>query len=477
MNVTAARQAGTVSRVEVTGLEPIRDHERHGNPRSLFGIWASTNLTLGAFVSGALGIQLGLSLWQAAVGMVIGILFGSVLIPAMSFIGCRLGIAQMLMTRPVFGRVGAIVPAAIAWLNFLGWFTILDVLGANALHTAFGLPIVPGLVLLSIVTIVIAFIGHDMVHIAERWIAIVVGIVFVVLACQSFAKVNWSYAGDPAVHGAARWGLFGLVLAISFSYAGPGYTPYASDYTRYLPLKTRFREIFIPSFTGMAVSTSFAFLLGAIMTTIDTRADSTTLIGQVAGPFKIPAMVALALGTVGANVMNVYSGGLTGLISGIRVPRWASVLLIGVIGTALACWFRLNFVSNYEEYLLLVLYAIPAMDALFLVDFYLVRRGRYDVRVFQGRQAGRRGVNVRGYIAYLIGVAVCIPLMSSALYTGPVAKWLNGADISYVVSMVVAGAVYYGLCRVRVFGEEPLLGPAASTEPAVDAPVAAASAG
>jgi NCS1 family nucleobase:cation symporter-1 len=447
MTDTAIGSAGVAPTVETAGLEQIREDQRHGHPRSLFGIWTSTNLTLGAFVTGALGIQLGLSLWQAAIGLVLGAVLGALLIPVMSYVGFKLGIPQMLMTRPVFGFLGAVVPVVIAWLNFLGWFTILDVLGAMALQTAFGLPLVPGLIILSLITIAIAVVGHDLVHTAEKWIAIVVGLVFVVLAVQSFGSVHWSYAGDPTVHGAARWGLFGLVVAIAFSYAGPGYTPYASDYTRYLPLNTRFRSIFAPSFLGMSISTSLAFLLGALMTTVDAKAGSTDLIGQVAGGFKVPAMLALALGTVGANIMNVYSGGLTALVAGFRVPRWVSALAIGVIGTALACWFRINFVSNYEQYLLLVLYTVPAMDALFLVDFYLVRKGRYEARLFRAGQSGGPAVNPRAYIAYLLGMAVCVPFMSSTVYTGPIAKWLDGADLSYVVSMVVAGAVYYGLSR------------------------------
>src|SRR4051794_26638815 len=64
MRDTAIRSAGVTPTVETAGLEQIQEEQRHGHPRSLFGIWTSTNLTLGAFVTGALGIQLGLSLGQ-----------------------------------------------------------------------------------------------------------------------------------------------------------------------------------------------------------------------------------------------------------------------------------------------------------------------------------------------------------------------------------------------------------------------------
>ncbi|WP_182263034.1 cytosine permease [Rhodococcus sp. UFZ-B548] len=444
---SSTRSSTRNAKIEHTGLEMVRPEERRGKPRTLFGIWSSTNLTLGSFVTGALGIQLGLSLWQAAIGMVIGIVLGAVLIPTMSYVGFRLGIPQMLMARAVFGRVGAALPAAIAWCSFLGWFTVLDVLGAQALESALGLPMIPGLIILSAITIGIGMVGYDLVHAIEKWLALVVGIVFVILAVIALGDIDWSYAGDPAVTGGARWGLFGLVVAISFSYAGPGYTPYASDYTRYLPLSTRFREIFTPSFVGMVLSASFVFLLGAAITTIDTTAQTAGLIGEVAGAMKIPVMLALAAGTVGANVLNVYSGSLTALVVGLRLPQWASAVTIGLLGTIFATWFQMDFVANYEKWLLAILYVLPAMDALFLVDFFVVRRRKYNAVDFTA-ESSNPAFHWRAWIAYLIGVASCIPFMSSFLHTGSVATALNGADISYLVSMIVAALVYLALSRV-----------------------------
>jgi NCS1 family nucleobase:cation symporter-1 len=40
-------------------------------------------------------------------------------------------------------------------------------------------------------------------------------------------------------------------------------------------------------------------------------------------------------------------------------------------------------------------------------------------------------------------VAVSVPFMATVLYTGPIGKALGGADISYGVSGIVAGVIYY----------------------------------
>lgn len=428
--------------VEHAGLDRIRPEQRKGRPNTLFGIWSSTNFTLATFVTGALGVQLGLSLAMAVVASVIGIALGATLIPTMSYVGFRLGIPQMLMSRATFGRIGAALPALLGLISFVGWFTVLDVLGAMALRDAIDLSLTPGVLILGLITVAVAMVGHDMVHRVEKWLGAIVALVFLVLLIVAFNDINWSYAGAPGMAGGTKWGAFGLVVGIAFAYAGPGYTPYASDYTRYLPLTTTFRQIFTPSFFGMALSCSFVFVLGAGFATIDPTADATVLIGQVAGNLKIPVALAFAAGTVGANVLNVYSGGLTTLVFGLRVPRWATAVGVAVIGTVLAIVFGENFAANYEKWLLAVLYTIPALDAIFLADFFFVRKGRGYEDVHFSLDSSNPAFHWRAWVAYFLGVASCIPFMSSFLHTGSVATALDGADISYVVSMLVAAVTY-----------------------------------
>jgi NCS1 family nucleobase:cation symporter-1 len=47
----------------------------------------------------------------------------------------------------------------------------------------------------------------------------------------------------------------------------------------------------------------------------------------------------------------------------------------------------------------------------------------------------------------VFGIAVQLPFVDTALYTGPVAKMLNHVDISWIVGLVVVGPVYYYLVR------------------------------
>jgi NCS1 family nucleobase:cation symporter-1 len=164
------------------------------------------------------------------------------------------------------------------------------------------------------------------------------------------------------------------------------------------------------------------------------------------GPFASIGMLALALGSIGGNAMNVYSGGLTALVSGIKINRLASAVVIGIIGTIIAVWAKEGFVAKYEVYLLLIVYTIPALDAIFLTDFFLVRKKKHSLDSFYGKDIPL--INGAGLISYLIGVGISIPMMSSGLYTGPIARYLHGADISYVVSMIVAGLCYWAIKKM-----------------------------
>src|SRR4029079_1083087 len=53
----------------------------------------------------------------------------------------------------------------------------------------------------------------------------------------------------------------------------------------------------------------------------------------------------------------------------------------------------------------------------------------------------------RGLVAYAIGFACMVPFFSTPKFTGPIAKALDGADLSLFVGLPVAAGLY--LCFAR----------------------------
>ena len=49
--------------------------------------------------------------------------------------------------------------------------------------------------------------------------------------------------------------------------------------------------------------------------------------------------------------------------------------------------------------------------------------------------------------SYLVGIVAQVPFLAQKMYTGPITGMLGGADISWIVGLVVTAAIYYPLAR------------------------------
>ena len=90
-------------------------------------------------------------------------------------------------------------------------------------------------------------------------------------------------------------------------------------------------------------------------------------------------MVAIFFGTVAVNSMNDYTGSLSLLAAGIRVPapdlRRRIVAVLSFLAT-LYLYYN-NFASTVENYLLVITYWIGPWAAIVLIDWRR-RAGRFD---------------------------------------------------------------------------------------------------
>ena len=61
-------------RVELGGIDPIPQTERHGKSLDLFTFWLATTANFGAIVAGGIAPALGLDLWQSLFVIFVGAL-------------------------------------------------------------------------------------------------------------------------------------------------------------------------------------------------------------------------------------------------------------------------------------------------------------------------------------------------------------------------------------------------------------------
>jgi len=171
----------------------------------------------------------------------------------------------------------------------------------------------------------------------------------------------------------------------------------------------------------------------------------------------------------------MYSGHLSGLaavdvvvrVKAGRGVRFVAVAIVGILGTAGSLLLPEDFLASYGNFLFLILYFLTPWTAVNLVDYYLVRRGNYAILEIFKPHGIYGSWNWRGLVAYFIGFAAMIPFFSIALYTGPVAESLGGADLSVFIGLPVAGIAYWLLTRNLDLTQEQRL--AAAEEPELEA--------
>jgi len=141
----------------------------------------------------------------------------------------------------------------------------------------------------------------------------------------------------------------------------------------------------------------------------------------------------------------------------VPVTRKVAVALAGIIAIALAIVLgKTNFQAHFSAFLIVMSYFMLPWLVIRLIEFFWrAPRTQAPVEAFYRKDGPWRGVNWRGMGAFLVGIGVSTPFMSSEIWEGPIARQLGGADISYFVGFVVTGVLY----AVLAHRAHPLQGP------------------
>jgi len=443
LNPIAAEHYGakTVA-VEPGGVDIIPESERHGTPLQLLWTWTSPNLEFATIAVGIIGpLFFGLSFWQTFLAIVLGTALGSASHGVLTSWGPVSGLCQMVLSRTGFGFLGNILPAGLnAVVAGVGWFAVNSISGALALHALVdGLPKWLCLVVIVAAQLTIAFFGHNLVHAFERYALPILAVVFVIGSIIVFSKADLGAPGKPIP------GAFLIEAAAAFGYAC-GWNPYAADYSRYLPADTDRRAAGLYAALGIFVSCVLLESAGAAMVSAAGKAanvDPGVYTGLMPTWIGDLTLLCIALGAVAANALNIYSGAMSFLALGVKLPhrraRAMTAIVFGVLGLILALFGLKNAGQNYENFLLVIAYWIGPWLGVVLVDRYL-RRGADVVAL-----ATDTSRNIwAGFIAMLVGMVVSVWLFSNQTkYVGLVVKHHAGVgDITFLVGFALSAVLY-----------------------------------
>ncbi len=456
MSDIAARDAAAdaFGKVEAQGIEAISARERHGAPRELAFLWAGAFVNYASlFTASLLTTYYGLGVWDGLVATTLGTISAAVILGLLSNTGPASGLPQIVFTRRIFGMRGSYLGAALTLFLAVGWFAVDCVIAAQAgaqlfgggnRWATFGL-----VILIAAVSVAVAIFGHQTIKVLEAYGAVTFAILSAALFLFLAPQFHWSQA--PSVSGADHLGAFVLGFMTCFALVASWY-PFASDYSRYLPASSPRRAVTFWPVVGIAAPMILLGLFGLLLPTIDSRLAANQGVLAVISAHApawvaMPFFVFIVAGEIWANYLDVYTAGLVTLAMGIRLRRWQTALGCGLLGTALAAYAVLvsDFHLAYEDFLILTYLWAPAWAAVVVLSFF----------VFEGR--ARPGQALAAWLAGTVSSLAFVNyanlfgnvVSGSSFFNDRLIASLHGADLSGLISVAVAAAVYWAGLRLR----------------------------
>src|SRR5712692_2801852 len=449
-------------RADIHSVEPIPDADRDSTGLQQFWIWAGANIAPINWALGALGIILKLGLWETIAVIVVGNLIGCAIFAAFTVMGHKTAVNQMVLCRSAFGRRGAYLPSALMFLMTLGWIgvnTYFPVKIAMAILGQFGIPDtwLPNLVVITLVMALqvgIGVYGFYAIRTFEKYTVPVTAAIMVLMSILAWTRpgvVNWGLTStlEPGAHLAM---LSLLMTAIGVGW-GISWVTWASDYSRFVPRSVSSASVFWYSYVGMFVPTVWLAILGATIASVTLDTDPAKMVSAVFGGVASLLVLLMVLhGPIATNILNVYSATLAALSMGVRLSRTALALIVGIAGYAVTIYFIFapSFAKAFDNWMISLLLWMSPFAGVMLADFFIKRRSHIDVaELYRAPEVSASDdINWAGIVAFIAGLIAGWAVEDGLVpaLQGPVStRLLSGADLSWLVGIVVAGAVYLAI--------------------------------
>ncbi|MDF7673807.1 cytosine permease [Acetobacteraceae bacterium ESL0709] len=431
-------------------IYPIPLTQRFGKASDLFPVWFSANMTLLTVVTGALGpVVFKLSFLWSLMALIIGNMAGAVFMALHAAQGPQLGVPQMVQSRGQFGLYGSVPVIGVVIIMYIGFAASNCVVGGEALSHI--VPVLSGkdcILLIALLTFIPCVLGYRVIHLCSKaasWLSAIA--VLYAIICGLHA-LSWSLLSD--LHGSISGMLGAISVAALWQIA---YAPYVSDSSRYLPLtETSVKETFWACYGGTVIGAVLPMMLGSLLAILWPDLSPSQAIIALAGPVGHVVVWVLALAIPLGSAMSVYCGGLC-ILTFLqtfytrhnlgRSSRVMATTLLLVVALFIGLGMSKTFLQSYTAFLDFLLAVLVPWTAINLYDYYILKKGHYEVDDFFKPHGGRYGrLNHQAAFCYVVGVLVELPFLKTSFFTGPLVSRTGGVDISWVAGLVVTTFLY-----------------------------------
>lgn len=352
-------------------------------PPRLLGLWDQTalwgNLGISLLLLVAASFVLApdptlppLSIGAALVAVVVGALIGNVLLGLGAVPGAQTGAPAMVLLRGMLGLRGSWLPTAFNIVQNIGWATLeIWIIADAAARLTDG----------SLRWVFTLAAGAIATFMAVRPLGVVRGYlkrvaVWAVLASTAYLFVRVLGRDFPGFWDGswrAFWKGTDIVIALPVSWI-----PLAADYSRH---SRTGRAAFGGAVAGYGTATLAFFSLGILAySTFALDAGSGAPVDVIGSLLALPAgalaLLILAVDELDEAFANLYSTTASAQNVAPRVDRRWITVPVGVLCTLLALAVD---IVDYENFLLLIGSVFVPLFATFAVDYYVLRRGHWDV--------------------------------------------------------------------------------------------------
>lgn len=386
-------------------------------------IWFGGMISVPSLLIGSTLVA-GLPFWDALLAGLLGFMVVVVFMSLESVAAVEQRLDTVELASSAFGRNGARVVVGLALgVSLLGWFGVQSGVAGGSMakicQLAFGwqMSAAWASLLIGLLMMLTAVFGFRYL----KWlnyvavpckVALVVYAVALAFQNQGFEVVT-RYRPDPA-HRLDFATAIGL--SIGFFSVGGVISP---DYARHA--RTRLDAV-LGSVLGLLPAALGLAACGGVLAIIQNTYDIVEIYARLGMP--VLALSVLIIATWTTNVMNAYSSGLAinQLLHWPERRRQLATLIAGVLGSLLAAS---GILGSFMNFLMLLTVTIPPIAGVLVSDYWIARSYR--------RGTARR-YNAHGLLAWAGGVAATL---------------LVGHPLRSVLGIVVAGAVYCALDRLR----------------------------
>lgn len=382
------------------GIEPVPAHHRLLGFLDYFVLWSDLGEGLLVLLAGTLLIP-GLGFTQALAAIVIGTIIGNLLLALAGVIGSETNVPTMVLLRPALGIRGSYLPSVLNIIQLIGWGSFEVFIMAQAANgiskTLFGYQnlVLWAFVFASFCTLLA--IGGPLVVVRQWLEKFAIWLVYATtlyLTWYLFSHYDLrALLTRPGDGSLPFWLGVDLVVAMPVSWL-----PLVADYNRFA---RRAAPAFWGTYVGYFVANVWFYALGALFVLALRTQDLIPAIMTVVGGWA--ALLLLLADETDNGFANIYSTAVSiqNIVPKAR-QRWLAVL-VGALCFVIAV--NVNIVQ-YQNFLFLIgAFFVPLFGVL-AVDYFIVRRRRYDLAALyrsDGRYWYRNGINLWAVAAWLAG--------------------------------------------------------------------------